>query len=77
MSTTSSYSSTAGTVYSARLDLFPCEQPTYKQVKQWLEKAADDLTQGQFGPALRGQIPQQLCHLTFKRDDGIDCSFVG
>ena len=71
MSTTSSYSSTAGTVYSARLDLFPCEQPTYKQVKQWLEKAADDLTQGQFGPALRGQIPQQLCHLTFKRDEGI------
>ena len=71
MSTTSSYSSTAGTVYSARLDLFPCEQPTYKQAKQWLEKAEDDLTQGQFGPALRGQIPQQLCHLTFKRDEGI------
>ena len=71
MSTNTSNSSLAGSVYAARLELFPCEHPTYKQASQWLEKAEDDLTQGPYGPALRGQVPPQLCHLTIKRDDGI------
>ena len=63
----------AGTVNgaSASIPVFPGEQPTYKDVRQWVEKTETILSQTVFGPALRGDTPPHLVHLTIKRDIGI------
>ena len=63
----------AGTVNgaSATIPVFPGEQPTYKDVRQWVERTETVLNQTIFGPALRGDTPPHLVHLTIKRDSGI------
>ena len=64
---------TSGTVNgsSASIPIFPGEQPSYKDLRQWIERTETALSQTTFGPALRGVTPPHLIHLTIKRDSGI------
>ena len=57
---------------SAALPQFPGEKPSFKMLKQWLESTKSTLEQTIYGPALRGEHPPHLVHLTIKRDDGIN-----
>ena len=57
---------------SAALPQFPGEKPSFKMLKQWLESTKSTLEQTIYGPALRGEYPPHLVHLTIKRDDGIN-----
>ena len=56
---------------SAALSQFPGEKPSFKLLKQWLENTKSTLEQTIYGPALRGEHPPHLVHLTIKRDVGI------
>ena len=57
---------------SAALPQFPGEKPSFKHLKQWLESSKSTLEQTIYGPALRGEHPPHLVHLTIKRDTGIN-----